>query len=290
MVDLPTSVPLHVALPAPRGSVRISPSLLIGGAVSLAFVVVAVIALVWTPYSPTEIVVGQRLRPPSATHWFGTDHFGRDILSMIMAGTHNSVLVALVAVGIGMGIGVPLGLLAASRGGWTDEVIMRANDFAFAFPALLSAVLITAVYGPGAVNAIVAIGIFNVPVFARLTRGAAMVVWRKDFVLAARACGRTPFAISLDHVLPNVAGVLIVQCTIQFALAILAEAGLSYVGLGTRPPAPSWGRMLAEAQTMVYLAPHLVVFPGLAISLTVLGLNLLGDGLRDQLDPRLAGR
>jgi peptide/nickel transport system permease protein len=264
-----------------------SASLLVGGAITLVFVAVAVVALFWTPYSPTEIAVAQRLQPPSAAHWFGTDHFGRDVLSMIMSGSHNSVLVALVAVGIGAGLGVPLGAMAAARRGWVDEVVMRFNDFAFAFPALLSAVMITALAGPGAVNSIVAIGIFNIPVFARLTRGAAQVVWQREFILAARVAGKGAVRITAEHVLPNVASVLVVQATIQFALAILAEAGLSYLGLGTQPPQPSWGKMLNEAQTMLYLAPHLAIFPGLAIALTVLGLNLFGDGLRDILDPRL---
>jgi peptide/nickel transport system permease protein len=264
-----------------------SASLLVGGTITLVFVAVAVVALFWTPYSPTEIAVAQRLQPPSAAHWFGTDHFGRDVLSMIMSGSHNSVLVALVAVGIGAGLGVPLGAMAAARRGWVDEVVMRFNDFAFAFPALLSAVMITALAGPGAVNSIVAIGIFNIPVFARLTRGAAQVVWQREFILAARVAGKGAVRITAEHVLPNVASVLVVQATIQFALAILAEAGLSYLGLGTQPPQPSWGKMLNEAQTMLYLAPHLAIFPGLAIALTVLGLNLFGDGLRDILDPRL---
>jgi peptide/nickel transport system permease protein len=266
-----------------RGSV----SLLIGGAIALAFIAVAAVALVWTPYPVTELSVPDRLKPPSAAHWFGTDHFGRDVLSMLMAGSHNSVVVALVAVGIGAGVGVPLGLLAAARRGWVDETVMRFNDFAFAFPALLSAVMITALAGPGAVNSIIAIGIFNVPVFARLTRGAALVVWQREFILAARVAGKGAVRNSAEHVLPNVASVLVVQATIQFALAILAEAGLSYLGLGTQPPQPSWGKMLNEAQTMLYLAPHLAIFPGLTIALTVLGLNLLGDGLRDILDPRL---
>ena len=184
-------------------------------------------------------------------------------------------------------IGVPLGALAAALGGWVSETVMRFNDFVFAFPALLSAVMITAVFGPGAVNAIIAIGIFNIPVFARVTRGAALVIWRRDYVLAARALGRAPFEITLTHVLPNLSSLLIVQCTIQFALAILAEAGLSYLGLGTQPPNPSWGKMLNEAQTLMFIAPQLAIYPGLAIVLTVLGLNLFGDGLRDLLDPRL---
>jgi peptide/nickel transport system permease protein len=263
------------------------PNFVIGGIISLVFVAVALVSLAWTPYGVTELDIAGKLRPPSAAHWLGTDHFGRDVLAMLMVGAHNSVAVALVAVGIGAGFGVPLGALAAARRGWVDEVIMRFNDFAFAFPALLSAVMITALLGPGAVNSIIAIGIFNVPVFARLTRGAALVVWKREFILAARVAGKGAARITVEHVLPNVASVLIVQATIQFALAILAEAGLSYLGLGTQPPQPSWGKMLNEAQTLMFMAPQLAIFPGLAIALTVLGLNLFGDGLRDLLDPRL---
>jgi peptide/nickel transport system permease protein len=193
-------------------------------------------------------------------------------------------------VAIGVSIGVALGALAAARGGWVDEALMRASDFAFAFPALLTAVLLTAVHGPGLAASVLAIGLFNIPVFARITRGSARAVWSRDFVLAARAAGKGRLAITLDHVLPNIAHVLIVQATVSFAVAILAEAALSYLGLGTQPPAPSWGRMLAEAQGQLFRAPLLAVWPGLAIALSVLGLNLLGDGLRDLLDPRLRGR
>jgi peptide/nickel transport system permease protein len=165
---------------------------------------------------------------------------------------------------------------------------MRASDFTFAFPALLTAIMLTAIYGPGLLMSIIAIGLFNVPVFARLARGAANVVWAREYVLAARAAGKGAWRITLDHVLPNISSVLIVQATISFATAILAEAALSYLGLGTQPPQPSWGRMLAEAQTQMFQAPLLAVWPGLAIMASVLGLNLLGDGLRDLLDPRLA--
>jgi peptide/nickel transport system permease protein len=260
----------------------------LGGGIALVFVAAAVLSFFWTPYAASAIDVVGKLAPPTAEHVFGTDQLGRDILSRIMVGARVSIAVALVAVGIGMGLGVPLGLAAAARrGSFLDEVIMRGNDLVFAFPALLIAIMITAVFGPSALNAIIAIGIFNVPVFARLTRGAALSPWTRDFILAARVAGKGRARISVEHILPNVANLLIVQGTIQFSLGILAEAGLSYVGLGAQPPTPSWGRMPAESQTMISFAPWLALFPGFAIVLTVLGLNLLGDGLRDVLDPRL---
>ena len=267
---------------------RLPKTLLIGAALSLVFVCAALVSFVWTPGDVGGMDIPNRLKPPSAGNWLGTDHFGRDILSMIMVGARTSIAVALVAVGIGMGVGVPLGLAAAAtRGGWLDEIIMRGNDLVFAFPALVIAILITAVAGASALNAIAAIGIFNIPVFARVTRGGALSLWQREFVMAARVAGKSTTRISAEHILPNVANLLIVQGTIQFSLGILAEAALSYVGLGAQPPTPSWGRMLADAQTMVALAPHVALIPGLAIVLTVLGLNLMGDGLRDLLDPRL---
>ncbi len=262
-------------------------SFVIGGVVTVLFILIAGISLLWTPFPFDEVVVSSKLQTPSALHWLGTDHFGRDVFSMLMVGTRNSIVVSIVAVSIGAGFGIPLGALAAARGGWVDEAVMRFNDFTFAFPALLSAVMITALAGPGAVNSIIAIGIFNVPVFARLTRGAALPVWKREYIMAARVSGKGGVRISIEHVIPNIASILIVQATIQFALAIIAEAGLSYLGLGTQPPNPSWGKMLSEAQTFMFLAPHLAIFPGLAIASMVLGLNLLGDGLRDVLDPRL---
>jgi peptide/nickel transport system permease protein len=260
----------------------------LGALVTVALVATALVSLVWTPHDPTAMNVPGKLQGPNAEHWLGTDHFGRDTLSQLMVGARVSIAVSLVAVGLGAGLGIPLGLLAAARRGWIDEAVMRFNDLAFAFPALLTAVLITALLGPGAINAILAIGLFNVPVFARVTRGAALALWKRPFIQAARLAGRGRTRISLDHILPNIGGVLIVQATIQVALAILAEAGLSYLGLGSQPPEISWGRMLNEAQTFMYLDPRLAILPGLVIVVTVLGLNLLGDGLRDRLDPRLA--
>ena len=264
------------------------PSFATGMALTALLVIAALLSLVWSPYAPAEIDVAHKLAPPSAAHWLGTDSLGRDIASQLLVGAQNSIVVGVVAVGIGLSLGVALGCLAAARRGWVEEIVMRASDFTFAFPALLTAILLTAIYGPGLVTSIVAIGIFNIPVFARLARASANAVWSRDYVLAARAAGKGRWGITADHVLPNIANVLIVQATSQFALAILAEAALSYLGLGTQPPQPSWGRMLNEAQTMMFNAPLLAVWPGAAIALAVLGLNLLGDGLRDLLDPKLA--
>ena len=263
-------------------------NLILGGVLSSLVLLAAAVSFVWTPFDHTAMNIAAKLQTPNAQHWLGTDHFGRDLMSMIMVGARTSIAVALVAVGIGMGAGVPLGLTAAARkGSWLDELIMRGNDLVFAFPSLVIAILITAVLGAGAINAIIAIGIFNIPVFARITRGAALSLWEREFILAARVAGKNAARISAEHILPNVMNLLIVQGTIQFSLGILAEAGLSYVGLGAQPPTPSWGRMLADAQTMVSFAPHLALVPGTAIILTVLGLNLLGDGLRDFFDPKL---
>ena len=264
------------------------PSFVLGGVLLLLLVGAALLSTVWTPYPLSDIQIERKLLPPSLTHWLGTDTLGRDVASLLLAGARSSILVGVVAVGIGLSVGVALGLLAAACKGWVEEALMRLTDFSFAFPAILVAILITAVMGPGMVNAILAIGLFNIPVFARITRGSANAIWARDYVLAARACGKGRWRITWDHVLPNIAAVLIVQASTQFALAILAEAALSYLGLGTQPPEPSWGRMLSEAQTLLFQAPRLAVFPGVAIAMAVLGLNLLGDGLRDILDPKLS--
>jgi peptide/nickel transport system permease protein len=264
------------------------PSFAVGALLVGTLLAAALLSLVWSPYAPAEIDIARRLAAPSAAHWLGTDSLGRDIASQLLVGAQNSIVVGVVAVGIGLITGVALGCLAAARRGWVDEVVMRASDFTFAFPALLTAIMLSAIYGPGLAMSIVAIGVFNIPVFARLTRAAANAVWSRDYVLAARAAGKGAWRITTDHVLPNIANVLIVQATIQFALAILAEAALSYLGLGTVPPQPSWGRMLNEAQQMMASAPWLALWPGAAIMLSVLGLNLLGDGLRDLLDPKLS--
>jgi peptide/nickel transport system permease protein len=263
-------------------------SFVIGAVLSLLLALAALLSLVWTPHSPYEVDMAAKLLPADESHWLGTDPYGRDVASLLLVGARASIVVGVIAVGIGLVIGTALGLLASAKRGWVEEAIMRLADFGFAFPAILSAIMLTAVFGAGMVNAIIAIGIYNIPTFARITRASANAVWAREFVLAARACGKGAFSITMEHVLPNILSVLIVQATIRFAIAILAEAALSYLGLGTQPPQPSWGRMLSEAQTLMFQAPLLAVFPGVAIALAVLGLNLLGDGLRDLFDPRLA--
>ena len=250
---------------------------------------IGLVSLIWTPHDITVLNIQEKLKTPGENPYFlGTDHFGRDIVSMLMLGAKTSLLVAVSATFVGVIIGVPLGLLAASRSGdRIDDIIMRGNDLIFAFPALVIAILITAILGPSIKNAIIAIGIFNIPVFARITRGAALSVLTLDFIMAARVCGKNYFQICIEHVLPNITSILIVQVTIQISLGILAESGLSYVGLGTQPPMASWGRMLADSQTMISFAPHLALAPGIAIIVTVLAINVMGDGLRDYLDPKL---
>jgi len=270
-----------------RAALR-SPNFLIGATITAVFVLLALLSFVWTPFEVTVQNIPNKLKPPTLEHWLGTDHFGRDIFSMIMVGARTSIAVAFVAVSIAMLVGVPVGLLAAAkRGTLLDDVLMRSNDLVFAFPALLIAILITAVFGPGAINAIIAVGLYNMPVFARLARAGALSLWQREFIMAARVAGKGAARISVEHILPNILNTLVVQATIQFALGILAEAALAYVGLGVQPPTPSWGKMLADSQTMISLAPHVALVPGITIVLMVLGVNLLGDGLRDVFDPRL---
>ena len=270
-----------------RAALR-SPNFVVGAVITAVFVLAALLSFVWTPYDAALQNIPNKLKPPSLEHWLGTDHFGRDILSMIMVGARTSIAVAFVAVTVAMVVGVPIGLWAAAkRGTPLDDVLMRTNDLVFAFPALLIAILITAVFGPGAINAIIAVGIYNMPVFARLARAGALSLWNREFIMAARVAGKGAARISFEHILPNIGNTLVVQATIQFALGILAEAALAYVGLGVQPPTPSWGKMLADSQTMISLAPHVALVPGITIVLMVLGVNLLGDGLRDLFDPRL---
>ena len=259
----------------------------IGGTLTALLIAIALVSLIWTPSPNLDPDLPARLQPPSAAYWLGTDQLGRDMMSMLMVGAQTSIVVGVIAVTIGMSIGVSLGAMAAARKGWLEELVMRFADLSFAFPVILTAVMIVALLGAGTANAILAIGIYNIPIFARVTRGAANAIWEREFVLASRAAGKGWFQITRQRILPNIAGIIVVQATIQFAVAILAEAALSFLGLGPQPPQPSWGRMLNESQTFAYLAPHVAIFPGVAIFLSVLGINLLGDGLRDLLDPKL---
>lgn len=254
-----------------------------------ALVAVGLVALFWTPYPVDGVAIADRFAAMSAQHPLGTDQYGRDMVSMLMAGATTSLGVAAAAVIIGAGFGSLAGLAAAAAGGWPGGVLMRANDVIFAFPSLIVAAILATAFGPGAMNAVIAIGVYNIPVFARLTAATARPFFALDFCDAARLSGKSEARIALEHVAPNVMPVIATQAATQFAFAILVEAGLSYVGLGAQPPAVSWGRMLAEAQTLMALAPQLAIWPGLAIAVTVLAVTTLGETFNRRLDPRFAG-
>jgi len=260
----------------------------LGAVISLALAATAALSLVYTPRDPLAMAGAARLQGPSRAHPFGTDQYGRDVLSRVMAGAPTSIAVGVIAVGIGALVGIVLGLASGWVGGWLDEGAMRLVDAVQGFPAILSALLFTAVFAPGVGISMVAIGIAFVPAFARLTRGAVLELRGREFVVAARALGARDLRLVLRHILPNTMAPLIVQATTSFPVAILAEAALAYLGLGTQPPHPSWGLMLKEAQNFLGMNPWFAVFPGGAIAVAVLGLNLLGDGLRDLLDPKTA--
>ncbi|SMY12479.1 ABC transporter permease [Brevibacterium jeotgali] len=254
-------------------------------------VVLALVSFVWTPHPPTQPDAAGRLEGMSAAHPFGTDRYGRDTLTWIMLGARVTLLVGIVAVGIAMLIGVPLGVLAGmTRARWLSGLIMRGNDLLLAFPALLLAIVFSAVFGPGTGPAMAALGIAAIPAFARVARSGTLQIMGREYIAAARTANRTPLQIAIQHVVPNIAGLIIVQASVTFALSVLAEAGLSFLGLGTQPPTPSWGRMLQESQQFLGSRPELAIWPGLFIAIAVLGFNLLGDGLRDRLDPTLRGR
>jgi peptide/nickel transport system permease protein len=261
-------------------------TLVLGLAITGTIVGVALVSLVYTPRDPLQMDIPGRLAAPSGAHPLGTDQFGRDLLSRVMRGAVASLTVGAVSVGIALAAGVVLGTAGGYFGGWLDEALMRVMDAVYGFPAVLSALLVTAVFGPGVVIAMVAVGVASIPIFARLTRSSFLALREREFVLAARALGARDVAIIGRHILPNTVSSLIVQATISFPVAILAEAALSYLGLGTQPPHPSWGLMLRDAQSFLSLSPWFALFPGAAIALAVLGFNLLGDGLRDVLDPR----
>lgn len=252
----------------------------------ILFIIIAIFAPWLAPQDPVETNWSAIRKSPSAAHWFGTDELGRDVLSRVMWGARASLLAGLVSVSISMALGVPIGLLAGYVGGWTDGIISRLTDSALALPFLILAIALAAFLGPSLMNAMIAIGVSATPIFIRLTRAQVLAVKVEDFVEAARAVGNPHWRIALRHVLPNVLPPLIVQSTLAIAAAIIAEASLSFLGLGQQPPAPSWGSMLNTAKNYVDNAPWMAIWPGLSIFLLVLSFNLLGDGLRDALDPR----
>ncbi|NAZ74377.1 ABC transporter permease subunit [Kineococcus sp. T13] len=263
-----------------------SPPALFAALVLVGVVLVALFDDQVAPSGANDVDVQQRLQPPGAGHWFGTDDLGRDVLSRVVLGAKVSLQVGVVAVGFSLVCGVLVGLFAGFYGRWLDTALMRLMDVLFAFPAMLLAIAVIAILGPGTTNAMIAIGITYTPVFARVTRAAVLGVRESVFVRASRSVGASDPRLLFRHVLPNALPPIIVQTSVSLAFAVLAEAALSFVGLGTQPPAPSWGRMLAEGRGYVDLAWWIAVFPGLAIVVLVLAFNLLGDGLRDVLDPQ----
>jgi peptide/nickel transport system permease protein len=250
------------------------------------FLLVALFAPLIAPYDPAQQAWTAIRKPPSLQHWFGTDESGRDLFSRVIFGARASLLAGVVSISIALGLGVPVGLLAGYGGKWTDAVISRITDAMLACPFLILAIALAAFLGPSLQNAMIAIGVTVTPIFVRLTRGQVMAVKVEDYVEAARAVGNPPVRIAVKHILPNIMPALIVQATISIATAIIAEASLSFLGLGQQPPAPSWGSMLNTAQRFLTNAPWMAIWPGLAIFLAVLSFNMLGDGLRDALDPR----
>lgn len=270
----------------PRRWVR-NPSALIGGIIVAVILAAALVSLVWTPYDPLGIAPSLALKGPSGGHVLGTDEYGRDVLSRLMAGSRITTYASVAAVLIGLVVGVPAGLVAAVRGGVISEIIMRTADILFAFPALLAAIAMTAALGASTTVAMVSIGIAFIPQFARVTRSAALGVIGSEFVLAARTYGRRRLAIVRRHVLPNIAAVILVQATLMLSLAILTESALDYLGLGTAPPTASWGQMLSTGQNYISVDLGLEIWPALTVFVAVLGFNLLSDGLREVLDPRL---
>ncbi|MBC7099054.1 ABC transporter permease [Candidatus Bipolaricaulota bacterium] len=266
-----------------------SKNALLGLVVILSVSLVAICAPFFSPHDPYEQHLLERLKPPSLEHPLGTDAHGRDLLSRIFFGARISLMVGFISVGIGLGIGVPLGLAAGYGGRWWDDVIMRIIDIMMAFPGVLLALVVVAILGPGLFNVMIAVGVWSVPMFARMVRASVLRLREEDFVQAARAMGCGSFRVALRHLLPNCIAPILVLASLRMATAILSAATLSFLGLGAQPPTPDWGAMLSEGRKYLRTAWWFATFPGLAIMLTVLGFNLLGDGLRDALDPRLRG-
>src|SRR5262245_30617827 len=285
-----TSAPAAPGAPRAHAFRRLlrRPSAAAGLVVIALFVVIAIFAPLIAPYDPLATSWSAIRKAPSAAHWFGTDEIGRDVASRVVFGARASLLAGVVSVLISLSIGVPVGLLAGYAGGKTDMLISRLTDALLACPFLILAIALAAFLGPSLTNAMIAIGVSATPVFIRLSRGQTLAVKAEDFVLAARAIGNSPLRIALRHVLPNILPALIVQATLAIAAAVIAEASLSFLGLGQQPPAPSWGSMLNTAKNYMDNAPWMAIWPGLSIFLLVLSFNLVGDGLRDALDPRHA--
>jgi peptide/nickel transport system permease protein len=269
----------------------LGPTFVVGAVLVGLVVLAALVSFVWTPYDPTRVDSTARLLAPGAEHWLGTDKFGYDVFSQLLVGARTTLFVGFIAVGVAAALGTPLGILAGmTRWRWLGELVMRGNDLLLAFPALLLAIMFSAVFGASTLTAMIAIGIATVPSFARLARSGTLQVMATEYITAARVAGRSSLATAWRHVLPNIGALVIVQASVSFAIAVLAEAALSYLGFGTVPPTPSWGRMLHEAQPLIVDQPLLLLWPALAIAVAVLGFNLLGDGLRDRFDPRLEER
>jgi peptide/nickel transport system permease protein len=273
-----------------RSRRRFPAQLTIGAVLVGIVVVLALLSFIWTPGDAYGASAEDRLLHPSTSHLFGTDRFGRDVLSQIMIGARTTLLVGIVAVAIAVILGVPFGILAGMRPGVPGTLVMGASDIVLAFPGLLLAIIFGAAFGASTWTAMIALGIGAAPAFARVARSGTMQVMGQDYIQASRGANLSEFSIALKHVLPNISGMLVVQASVNFAIAVLAEAGLSFLGLGTMPPTPSWGRMLQESQQFLGSEAYLAVFPGLAIAVVVLGFNLLGDGLRDHFDPKMKGR
>lgn len=260
---------------------------MVGGVLIIVFIVVAIIGPFFTPYDPDTQIIVDKLATPSMDHWFGTDHLGRDIFSRVIHGMKLTLYIGFFSVILGATLGVLLGIIAGYYGKATDAIIMRSMDILLAFPGILLALAIVSVLGASLNNVIIAVAIFSVPVFARIVRGSTMAVKNLEYIDAIKVLGASDTRIIFKHVLPNVTSPLIVQATLNIATAILAASGLSFLGLGAQPPIPEWGAMLSDGRNYLFNAPHVAFFPGIAIIVVVLAFNILGDGLRDALDPKM---
>ncbi len=248
------------------------------------FLFIALLSLIWTPMDASLMHIEAKFSNPNSLFWLGSDQYGRDLLSQLMIGARITLFISFCAIALSLLIGVPLGLLAASKLWGLDDYIMRLNDFSFAFPSLLTAILLTAIYGAGSLNIILSIAFFTFPVFSRMTRANALVIWQQDYVMAARMSGLNSYQITLKHVLPNIASVLLTQISIQFSMAILIESGLSYMGLGPPPPLVSWGRMLAESQTYLFQSPNMAILSGFCIFVSMTCFYNLGEIMQRKLN------